>query len=267
LIAAQARKWSFRGTAFAAALVLIFLYFPLLVVVLFAFNKDASSLGRWSGFSIRWFIELGENRDVLRTIGNSLTVALPTSCITVVISFMAALASTDRRRRGATLLDLLIAMPLAVPEIVLAVALLLVFALSGVRLGLATVALGHLMLTLPFAYLPIRAGLSGLDPDLVEASGDLYAGPTKTLFTIVLPLVWPAILAGAMLSFIGSFSDSVLSYFLSGPGATTLPVYVYGMVRVGVTPVINAVAAIVLALSLCVLVTVHLLRSSSKTEM
>jgi spermidine/putrescine transport system permease protein len=267
LTAAQARKWSFGGTAFAAALVLFFLYLPLLVVVLFAFNKDASSLGRWSGFSTRWFIELGEDRNLLRAIDNSLTVAVPTSCVAVIVSFMAALASTDRRRRGASLLDLLVAIPLAVPEVVLAVALLLVFSLSGVRLGLATVALGHLMLILPFAYLPIRAGLRDLDPDLAAASGDLFASPAKTLFVIVLPLVWPAILVGAMLSFIGSFSDSVLSYFLSGPGATTLPVYVYGMLRVGVTPVINAVATIVLCLSFCVLVVVHLLRSRSKTEM
>src|SRR5581483_6354969 len=123
-------------------------------------------------------------------------------------------------------------------------AILLFFVLVGIRLGLVSVILAHIALVIPVAYLPMRARLAGIDPAYAEAAADLYAPPWHVFRRVTLPLIWPGIAAGAMLAFIGSLGDFVVSYFVCGPGATTLPVYVFGMVRMGVTPVVNAVSTL-----------------------
>jgi spermidine/putrescine transport system permease protein len=129
----------------------------------------------------------------------------------------------------------------------------------GVRLGLSSLILAHTVFAIPIAYLPIRARLEGLDPSLAEAAADLYATPWQSLRRVILPLIWPGILSGVMLAFIGSLGDVVISYFVSGPGSTTLPVYIFSMVRMGVTPTVNAVSAILIAASISLLSLSYLL--------
>jgi spermidine/putrescine transport system permease protein len=144
----------------------------------------------------------------------------------------------------------LLGLPLVVPEIVTAVASLLFFVLVGLPLGLSTVVLAHTVFCIPFAYLPIRARLQGMDPTLEDAAMDLYADRVRAFRRVTLPLLWPGVLSGAMLAFIISLDDFVITYFVSGAGATTLPVYIFGMIRVGISPEVNAVSALMLLLSI-----------------
>ena len=154
------------------------------------------------------------------------------------------------RFRGQDAIGGLIALPLVVPEIVTAVATLLFFVLIGIRLGLTSLIIAHTVFCLPFAYLPVRARLEGMDPLLEEAAADLYATRLATFRRITLPLLWPGILSGAMLAFIISLDDFVISYFVAGAGSTTLPVYIFGMIRIGITPEVNAVSAMMLLISI-----------------
>jgi spermidine/putrescine transport system permease protein len=133
--------------------------------------------------------------------------------------------------------------------------------------GLATISIAHVVLILPVAYVPIRARLQGLDPALFEAASDLYASPSLTFRRITLPLIGPGIAAGALLAFIGSFSDVVVSYFVSGPRSTTLPVYALSMVRVGVTPLINAVSTLLLIAPTAILIIAHFFNRSQEKRM
>jgi spermidine/putrescine transport system permease protein len=136
-----------------------------------------------------------------------------------------------------------------VPEIVTAVATLLFFATLGIQLGLMTVILAHTVFCIPFAYLPIQARLANLDPAISEAAADLYATPWDTFRRVTLPLLWPGILSGMVLAFIISLDDFVITFFVSGAGATTLPVYIYGMVRIGITPEVNAISSLMILVS------------------
>jgi spermidine/putrescine transport system permease protein len=241
--------WRFPGAGAVAVAVVLFLYVPILVLVLLSFSAS-DSLATWSGFSLRWYREVAANEDLTHAIRNSLIVGASAMAGATIAAAAAALVRGRFRGQRAT--EALIGLPLVVPEIVAGIAILLFFVLVGIRLGLISVILAHIALVIPVAYLPMRARLAGIDPAYAEAAADLYATPWQVFRRIVLPLIWPGIAAGAMLAFIGSLGDFVVSYFVCGPGATTLPVYVFGMVRMGVTPVVNAVSTLLIAASVIV---------------
>jgi len=244
--------WRFPGTAAIAGAAIFFLYLPITVLVLLSFSAG-DSLAEWSGFGLRWYAEVFDSEDMQRAIGNSLIVASVAMLAGTTAATMAALASAGRFR-GKRGVETLLGLPLVVPEIVGGIAVLLFFVLVGIRLGIVSIMLAHIVFVIPYAYLPIRARLDGLDPALAEAAADLYANGWQTFRRIVLPLIWPGIAVGALLAFIGSLGDVVISYFVSGPGSTTLPVYIFSMVRMGVTPIVNAVSTMLLFASLSLLV-------------
>jgi spermidine/putrescine transport system permease protein len=250
--------WNFPGTRAVAVAAIAFLYLPIVVLVTISFSAG-DSLSQWSGFSLRWYGEVMANDDMQRAIGNSLVVACTAMLAGTTGATLAALALARGRFRGRRAAETLLALPLVVPEIVGGIAILMFFVLVGIRLGIVSIILAHIVFVMPFAYLPIRARLDGLDPALAEAAADLYAGPARTFLRVTLPLIWPGIAAGAMLAFIGSLGDVVVSYFVSGPGATTLPVYIFGMVRMGVTPMVNAISSLLLFASLTLLTLAWLL--------
>jgi spermidine/putrescine transport system permease protein len=225
-----------------------FLYLPILVLIALSFSGE-DSLAVWSGFSLRWYRAVFADADMLAALRHSLVVAAAAMLGATVAATMAALALGRHRFRGSRALEAVLALPLVVPEIVAGIAVLLFFVLVGLRLGLVSVIVAHIALVIPLAYLPIRARLGGLDPSLAEAAADLYARPWIGFRRITLPLIWPGIAAGAMLAFIGSLGDVVVSYFVAGPGATTLPVYVFAMVRMGVSPEVNAASTLLLLAS------------------
>jgi spermidine/putrescine transport system permease protein len=237
-----------RGNALVALLALVFLYIPIVTLVALSFNEnDLTTI--WSGFSVKWYATVLDNGDILRATRNSLIVAAVATALATAAATAAALGvvRSSSTHRGAV--EGLLSLPLLVPEIVTAVALLMLFVLSGVPLGLLSVILAHALFCIPFAYYPIRSRLAGLDPALIEAAADLYAPAWQRFVRIELPLLSPGIFAGALLSFISSLGDFVITYFVSGPGATTLPVYIFGMIRTGVTPEVNALSALFLLAS------------------
>lgn len=247
-----------RGNAVMALLALVFLYIPIVTLVVLSFNEnDLTTI--WSGLSIKWYVAVLDNSDILRATQNSLIAASVATILATAAATAAALGVVRSSSAHQSGVEGLLSLPLLVPEIVTAVALLMLFVLTGVPLGLLSVILAHTVFCIPFAYYPIRSRLAGLDPALIEAAADLYAPPWKRFTRVELPLLAPGIFAGALLAFISSLGDFVITYFVAGPGATTLPVYIFGMIRTGITPEVNALSAIFLLASMLVITAAFLL--------
>ena len=241
--------WRLPGIGPATAALFAYLYLPIVILIALSFNANRIAT-IWGGFSTRWYGVVLGNHDILHAARNSLIVATSAMLMATVLATFAAVGMTRHRFQGQDGINAVIALPLIVPEIVTAVATLLFFVLIGIRLSLMTVIVAHTVFCIPFAYLPIRARLEGMDPVLEHAAADLYARPLKTFRRITLPLLWPGILSGAMLAFIISLDDFVITYFVAGAGATTLPVYIFGMIRMGVTPEVNVISALMLVISI-----------------
>lgn len=247
-----------RANGFIAALAVVFLYVPIVTLVWLSFNaNDLTTI--WTGLSVKWYGAVLNNGDILRAANNSLIVASVATVLATAAATAAALGAARTNQVHRTAVEGLLALPLLVPEIVTAVALLILFVIVGVPLGLLSVILAHTVFCIPFAYYPIRSRLAALDPALIEAASDLYASPWKRFQRVELPLLSPGIFAGALLAFISSLGDFVITYFVAGPGSTTLPVYIFGMIRTGVTPEVNALSAIFLLASIAVITVAFLL--------
>jgi spermidine/putrescine transport system permease protein len=255
--------WHFPGMRAAAALVLAYLYIPIIVLVVLSFSDSDAPLANWQGFSLRWYGVMAGDADMMRALWNSSVVATVATVCGTVVALAAALATSTERFKGQAVVETVIGLPLIIPDIVAAISILLFFVMIDVPLGLPSLFLAHIMFSVPIAYLPIRARLQGLDRSYAEAAADLYASPWRSFRHITLPLIWPGIVSGAMLAFVGSLGDVVISYFISGPGATTLPVYVFSMVRMGVTPSVNAVSTVVISVSVVLVTLSYLLERFS----
>jgi spermidine/putrescine transport system permease protein len=222
--------------------------------VALSFN-DGGLPTAWTGFSTRWYGELLRNEEVLGAAGNSLLVAILSTLIATALGTLLALGVEMRRRRG-RLLETLIFAPMVIPDIVLAIALLSFLSLLSVPLGLGTIVLSHVVFNLAFVCAVVRARLRGFDWAVVEAAEDLGSTLPRTLLRVVLPLLAPAILAGALLAFTLSVDEFIIAFFTAGAGrdSTTLPMQIYAMIRFGVTPDVNALATLVLGFSVLLLV-------------
>lgn len=227
------------------ALVYVFLYAPILVLVAFSFNRSRLT-ANWGGFTLEWYARLFESPQIRTSLRNSLLVAAVTTVIATVVGTAAALALARGRLRRTGPLMALVALPIVVPEIVLASSLLLFFAALGLRLGFLTVILAHVAFCLSYVVVVVRARLSGLDPSLEEAAADLGAGPVRAFFKVTLPGILPGVLSAALLVFALSIDDYVVTSFVAGVGSTTLPIQIYSMVHSGITPEINAVSTLLL---------------------
>ena len=240
------------GFNFIAVSCFFMLYAPIIILVAYSFN-EGSSLALWEGFSWRWYFTAWENQAVQDATLLSLAIALQASLYSTVLATMAALGTTRTRPfRGQTAIYTMINQPLMVPEIVTAVALLIVFATIKQATdyqGLAYLVIAHTAFCIPFAYLPIRARLEDMDRSLETAAADLYATPWRCFRRVTLPLLWPGILAGAMLAFVISLDDVVITEFVKSPGQDTLPTFMLGQIRRVITPEMNAIASALLAVS------------------
>lgn len=250
---AKARPFDWRrtpGLGAYVALMVAFLYAPLLVLVVYAFNSS-SMVTVWQGFSLRWFAQVARNDDIRNAALNSLVIAVVATIASTAIAVTGALALERGRRfvgRGAV--TMMIALPLVVPEIIVAIATLVFFSAIGMRNGLVNLMIAHTVFCIPFAILPVQARLREMGHALEEAARDLYASEGQLFRRITLPLLAPAIASGAIMAFVVSLDDFLISMMVSSAGSTTLPVYVYGMMRLGVTPEVNAISTILLAVSL-----------------
>lgn len=241
------------GFGSIAILALVLLYAPIVILVIFSFNANRSVV-RWTEFSLDWYGKVLANEQIRDATITSLKVSIASTIIATVIATAAAISTTRTRRwPGLVSSYMVINLPLMVPEIVTAIATLSFFALLaslwGIGFGLGNLILAHTVFCIPFAYLPIRARLEDMDLTLEQAAADLYATPWRTFRRITLPLLTPGISAGAALAFVVSFDDFTISQLVAGPGQTTLPIYIWGAIRRGVSPEINAVSTILLGVS------------------
>ena len=227
-----------------------FLYGPIIVIAVYSFN-EIRSITVWGGFSFAWYLKAFENDLIQRATFNSLVIAIAAATVSTIIATAAALAMVRGRRfRGQEAAFGVISLPLMVPEIVTAIASLIFFVLIGIPLGLTTIILAHTVFCIPFAYLPISARLEGVEAYYEEAARDLYADAWRSFVHVMLPLMLPGIVAGYMLAFIISLDDFIITNFVAGPGSTTLPLAIYGLVRTGLTPEINAISTMLLCVSI-----------------
>ncbi len=247
--------------ATALTLGFAFLYLPILILVVYSFN--ASRLVTvWGGFSTQWYASLLKNEQLLEAAWVSLRVAFLSAAAATVLGTLAALALVRYGRYpGRTLFTGMVYAPLVMPEVITGLSLLLLFVAVDFDRGFWTVVLAHTTFTMCFVTVVVHARLVDFDRSLEEAAMDLGCPPLKTFFTITLPLIAPSVLAGFLLAFTLSLDDLVIASFTSGPGATTLPMRIYSQVRLGVTPEINAVCTILVAL-----VTVGVISASLATK-
>ena len=245
-----------RGFTTIALACFLVLYAPIATLVVYSFNAG-SNLALWEGVSLRWYVAAWENEQVQDAAIRSLVVALAASALATTLATMAALGTTRQPAyRGKTAVYALINQPLMVPEIVTGVALLVMFAIvkeaTGYH-GLFYLIAAHTAFCIPFAYLPIRARLEGMDRTLEIAAADLYATPWAAFRRVTLPLMFPGIVAGAMLAFVISLDDVVITEFVKSAGQDTLPTYMLGQLRRVITPEINAISTVLLGISVLIL--------------
>lgn len=254
-----------RLLAFHTALVYVFLYAPIAVLVVFSFNA-ARQTAVWDGFTLDWYRKLLGNDVLLRSVRNSLLVAGITTVVATVFGTLAALALGRYDFRGRRGTRALLYLPVIIPEVVLGAALLTFFGVVEIRLSLWTVVIAHVVFSVSYVAIVVRARLSGLDPSLEEAARDLGAGPFETFRRVTLPLILPGIVASALLVFTLSIDDYVVTSFVAGVGSTTLPLHIYSMLKVGVTPEVNAVSTLLFAVTVVLIVLAHRLLQSSLEE-
>lgn len=248
------------------ALFLLYLYAPIFVLIAYSFNNNRIAQ-IWTGFSTRWYAKAFSNSDIQRAIFNSLQVATIATVVATLFATMAALVLSQSRFRGYTLASGIVSLPLLVPEIATAVATLSFFAAIKFPLGIASLTVAHIVFCIPFAFMPIRARLAGMDKTLQEAGRDLYANDLQVLWHVTLPLLKPGIFAGAILAFIISIDDVIISLMVAGAGATTLPIYIYGMIRLGVSPEINAVSTVLFLISIAAVTAYWLISTMYKEDL
>jgi len=230
-----------------------FLYIPISVLIALSFNEGGLPTA-WTGFSFKWYGELLGNADILNAGLNTLIVAICATSIATILGTLLAIGIEIRRRRGRAL-EALIFAPMIIPDIVLAIALLSFFSLLRVPMGLHTIIAAHVVFNLAFVCAVVRARLKSFDWSIVEASSDLGASPWTSYRRIVIPVLAPAIVAGALLAFTLSVDEFIIAFFTAGAGrnSTTLPMQIYAMIRFGVTPEINALATLVIGVSVTAL--------------
>ncbi len=226
-------------------LVFIFLFLPILVLILFSFNTSELNIV-FEGFTLHWYKDLFSNRLLLEALLNTLIVAGVSTIISTIIGTMSAYGLYKYDFKGKKLINELLYVPIVLPEIVLGIALLCIYTLMKLELGMFTLILAHISFSIPFVIISVRSVLNSMDPNLEKAASDLGASDITTFFKIILPSLLPGVMSGAQLAFSLSLDDVVISYFTAGPGSNTLPLHIYSIIKTGVTPDVNALITLML---------------------
>ncbi len=244
-------------------IVLVFLYAPIVLLTIYSFS-GARNPGQWGGFTLDWYRDLGDDQRVQDAIWVSVKVAIASTVVATVLGTMAALALERFAFRGRKVFDALLYLPIIIPDVTMAVMMLLFFTQAfdlldswfGIRIakGLGTIVVSHIAFNIAFVSVVVRARIAGMDSTLEQAASDLYATRLQAFRHVTLPLIAPGVVGGALLALTLSLDDVVVTQFVAGPGSTTLPVYVFSLIRRGVTPLINAVSVVMLAASLVLVI-------------
>jgi putrescine transport system permease protein len=240
-------RWT-RFNIISVVLGFAFLYLPIVLLVVFSFN-ESKLVTVWGGFSTKWYVSLLSNQGLLDAAWVTIRVGLLSATLATILGTMAALTLVRFTRfRGRMLFSGMIYAPLVMPDVITGLSLLLLFVAIGFDRGFWTITLAHTTLTMCFVAVVVQSRLLSFDQSIEEAAQDLGAPPVRTFFEITLPIISPAVFSGWILAFTLSLDDLVIASFTSGPGATTLPMKIYSQVRLGVTPEINAVCTILIAI-------------------
>ena len=246
--------------------VYLFFYAPIVLLIVFSFSANRN-VGVWGGFTLDWYSDFADSEPTKDALWASVKIAVAATAVSVVLGTMSALALERFKFRGRNIFDALLYLPIIIPDVTMAVMMLLFFAeaskVFGFSKGFATITLSHIAFSISFVSIVVRARISGMDERLEEAAMDLYATRWQAFRFVTLPLIMPGILGGALLAMTLSLDDVVITQFVTGPGWTTLPVYVFGLIRKGVTPLINAVSVVMLVASM-VLVALSLLAQRAR---
>jgi spermidine/putrescine transport system permease protein len=239
-------RWLWLAAIFAY----VFLYAPLVIVVVYSFN-DSRLNAQWVGFTLDWYRKLFADEEMLTAARNSLVIGLVASAVSTVLGTMAGFAMYRYKLR---VLPVMVVAPIAIPEILMGVSLLIFFVAINLTLGLVSITLAHIAFCIGFVAIVVRSRLAGMDESLVEAARDLGATPWRAFRLITLPLIMPGVIAGALMAFTLSIDDFVVTYFTAGADALTLPLKIYTMVKISVTPEVNAVSTLLMLLTLALIV-------------
>jgi spermidine/putrescine transport system permease protein len=244
----------------------VFMFLPILLVVVFSFNNQRS-LQRFTGFSFEWYQRFFDNESLTGSLRASIEIATVTMLVGTFLGTLLAFGLVRARTRWVGGANILMLIPLVTPEIVAGVSALLLFTQLGLRLSLLTIMLAHITFSISYVTVVVRARLAALHPEVEQAAMDLGASRIQTVWLVVLPALWPAILASALLTFALSFDDFVLSFFTTGESPQPLPVRIWSAIRFGVTPTINAIGTLMLAISVfCIGLAVLLPRLIGRKE-
>jgi spermidine/putrescine transport system permease protein len=233
----------------AGFLAYAFLYAPLVIVVVYSFN-DSRLNAEWVGFTLSWYEKLFGNEKMLKAAWNSLVIGLTASAVSTVLGTMAGYAMYQYKMR---LLPVLVLAPIAIPEILMGVSLLIFFVMLNITLGMVSIVLSHIAFCVGFVAIVVRSRLAGMDESLTEAARDLGATPWQAFRLVTLPLIMPGVVAGALMAFTLSIDDFVITFFTAGVGSSTLPLQIYTMVKIAVTPEVNAVSTLLMLLTLALI--------------
>jgi spermidine/putrescine transport system permease protein len=252
-------NWVRRLFAGWTVFVLIFFYLPIAILVLYSFNESRLNI-QWTGFTLDWYGRLWHDAVLMRAARNSLIVATFSTAISVVLGTAGAFLLHRYRYRAAGLLETLVFLPMIVPEVILGVSLLILFVSIGLQLGYTTIVISHVTFCFPFVMAAVQARLAGLDPSLEEAALDLGATPIQAFFKVLVPFLMPAILSGALMAFTLSLDDLIVTYFTASARTATLPIVIFGKVKKGLDPSLNAISTVLIGVTVLALFVTEALR-------
>ncbi len=239
-------KWSFSKTVLW--LTLLFLFIPLFVIIVYSFNDSKGA--EFTSFSMRWYKELFFNSNALwQALLNSLIVAFSSALVSTLLGTMASIGVNWYKFKGKKFIQTLTYLPMVLPEVIIGISMVIFFSGIHLPLGLFTVFAAHTTFCLPFVFLMVNARLDEFDYSIIEAAHDLGATERQTMLKVVVPAIFPGILSGFLMAITMSLEDFVITFFVSGPGSTTLPLYVYSMIRFGVSPVINSLSVVMILIT------------------
>lgn len=250
----KVQKEKFKSTfkSIYIYLVFLFLYLPIFIVIIFSFNTSKMNVV-FQDFTFQWYGTFFKNRTLMEALSNTLIIAIISTLVSTVIGTLRAVGLSKFNFKGKGIIDKLLYVPIVIPEIVLGIALLSIYSLLNIPLGIISITLSHITFSIPFVVITVRARLAGFDKFLEEAAMDLGANRFVTFRKVTLPLIMPGVLSGAMLAFSLSIDDVVISFFTCGPGSNTLPLKIFSMVKTGVTPEVNALSTVIMLITIIII--------------
>lgn len=235
-----------RGLLFWGGMGYLFLYIPLVILILYSFNDSRVNVG-WVGFTLKWYKVLFTDKQLIIAALNSLVIAIISSIISVVLGTLAGVAL---HRYKVRVLSTLIMIPIAAPELLVGVSLLLFFLMINFTLGLVSIILAHTAFCISFVAIAVKTRMYGMDNSIIDAARDLGANPFQAFYLILIPSILPGIIAGGLMAFTLSIDDFVITFFTAGVGSNTLPLSIYSMLKMGVTPEINAISTMMIIITI-----------------